>query len=70
MSPIRRVYTDGRHWPKDTDPAFVGYSIGKWLDTANDGTYDTLEIETRDLKGSAPDRQQPAYRSPPTATPS
>ena len=28
-----------------------GYSIGKWLDTDNDGTYDTLEVETRHMKG-------------------
>jgi hypothetical protein len=51
MSPIRRIYTDGRDWPKESDPAFVGYSIGKWLDTDNDGTYDTLEIETRNMRG-------------------
>jgi len=47
----RRIYTDGRDWPKEIDPTLVGYSIGKWLDTNNDGTYDTLEIETRALKG-------------------
>ena len=51
QSPIRRVYTDGRAWPATPDPSYVGYSIGKWLDTDNDGTYDTLEIETRALKG-------------------
>jgi hypothetical protein len=51
MSPIRRIYTDGREFPAEPDPSFVGYSIGKWLDTDNDGTYDTLEIETRDMRG-------------------
>jgi hypothetical protein len=51
MSPIRRIYTDGREFPAEPDPAFVGYSIGKWLDTDNDGTYDTLEIETRHMRG-------------------
>ena len=51
QSPIRRIYTDGRPWPKDPDRGYVGYSIGKWLDTDNDGTYDTLEIETRAMKG-------------------
>jgi hypothetical protein len=51
MSPIRRIYTDGRDWPKESDPAFVGYSIGKWLDTDGDGTYDTLEVETRNMRG-------------------
>ncbi len=28
----RRIYTDGRDWPKDPDPTFTGYSIGKWID--------------------------------------
>ena len=28
-----------------------GYSIGKWLDTDGDGKFDTLEIETRNIKG-------------------
>ncbi len=51
MSPIRRIFTDGRQWPKETDPQFVGYSIGTWLDTDGDGVYDTLEVETRDLRG-------------------
>ena len=51
MSPMRRVFTDGRDWPKEVDPSFNGYSIGKWLDTDNDGTYDTLEVETRHMKG-------------------
>jgi len=51
MSPIRRIYTDGREWPKEPDAQFVGYSIGKWLDTDGDGTYDTLEVETRYMRG-------------------
>jgi hypothetical protein len=51
MSPIRRIYTDGSEFPAEPDPAFVGYSIGKWLDTDNDGTYDTLEVETRHMRG-------------------
>jgi hypothetical protein len=53
MSPIRRIYTDGRQFPnpEESDAAFVGYSVGKWLDTDNDGTYDTLEIETRNMRG-------------------
>src|SRR5262249_18755735 len=28
----RRVYTDGRSWPKEIEPTFAGYSIGKWVD--------------------------------------
>jgi hypothetical protein len=47
----RRIYTDGRDWPKDVLPSFRGYSIGKWIDTDGDGKYDTLEVETRFLKG-------------------
>jgi hypothetical protein len=44
---FRRIFTDGRDWPKEIEPAYVGYSLGKWLDTDNDGVYDTLEVETR-----------------------
>jgi hypothetical protein len=47
----RRIYTDGRAWPKDIEPAFAGYSIGNWIDTQASGRYDTLEIETRFLRG-------------------
>jgi hypothetical protein len=47
----RRIYTDGRDFPKDEEPSFMGYSIGKWLDTDNDGRFDTLEVETRNFKG-------------------
>jgi hypothetical protein len=47
----RRIYTDGRDWPEDPQPTFDGYSIGKWLDTDGDGRFDTLEVETRNLKG-------------------
>ena len=47
----RRIYTDGRDWPKEVDPAFAGYSLGRWVDEDNDGRYDVLEIETRNMKG-------------------
>ena len=50
-SPLRRIYTDGRAWPKEPDPSYVGYSIGKWHDADNDGNPGTFEIETRALKG-------------------
>jgi hypothetical protein len=46
----RRIYTDGRDWPKEIEPSFLGYSIGRWVDEDGDG-YDVLEIETRGLKG-------------------
>src|SRR5271163_1365915 len=48
---FRRIYTDGRDWPKDVEPSYAGYSIGKWIDQDGDGRYDVLEVETRDLKG-------------------
>ena len=47
----RRIFTDGRDWPKKIEPTFVGYSIGRWIDTDGDGRYDMLEVETRGLKG-------------------
>jgi hypothetical protein len=48
---FRRVYTDGRDWPASIKPTFSGYSIGRWVDAAGSGRYDTLEVETRGLKG-------------------
>jgi hypothetical protein len=47
----RRIYTDGRTWPKQMEPMFQGYSIGQWLDEGNTGRYNVLEVETRGLKG-------------------
>ena len=48
---VRRIFTDGRSFPNDAEPAFIGYSIGKWVDTDGDGKFDVLEVETRNLKG-------------------
>src|SRR5256885_10090561 len=50
-SDFRRIYTDGREWPKNVEPSFSGYSIGKWIDEDGDGKYDVLEVETRLFKG-------------------
>jgi hypothetical protein len=47
----RRIFTDGRDWPQTLEPTFAGYSIGKWIDSAGDGRYDVLEVETRGFKG-------------------
>jgi len=47
----RRIFTDGREWPKEMEPSFSGYSIGKWIDQDGDGRYDVLEVETRALRG-------------------
>jgi hypothetical protein len=46
----RRIYTDGREWPKDPELTFAGYSIGKWVDQDGDGKFDVLEVETRFLR--------------------
>jgi hypothetical protein len=47
----RRIYTDGRDWPKEIEPTYSGYSIGRWIDANGDGRYDLLEVETRGFKG-------------------
>ena len=46
----RRIFTDGRDWPKEVLPSFNGYSIGTWVDTDGDGRYDQLEVESRGFK--------------------
>jgi len=48
---LRRIFTDGRDWPKNPKPTYGGYSIGKWIDEDGDGRYDLLEVETRYFKG-------------------
>jgi hypothetical protein len=50
LSMLRRIYTDGRAFPTDEDPSWMGYSIGKWLDEGDTGRYSVLEVETRNLK--------------------
>jgi hypothetical protein len=51
LSMLRRVYTDGRGWPKGQEPSFMGYSIGRWVDEEGTGRYNLLEVETRNMKG-------------------
>jgi len=48
----RRIYTDGREWPKIgiDDTTFPGYSIGEWIDKDSDGRYDELLVETRRVR--------------------
>jgi hypothetical protein len=50
---FRHIYTDGRGFPPMMReyPLFLGYSIGTWRDETGSGRYDTLEVETRGLKG-------------------
>src|SRR5262245_16983803 len=50
----RRIFTDGRKFPDnpdDIEPSYRGFSIGKWIDEGNTGTYNVLEVETRGFKG-------------------
>jgi hypothetical protein len=47
---LRRIYTDGRGWPENIEPQFMGHSIGKWIDD-RDGRFNMLEVETRNIKG-------------------
>jgi hypothetical protein len=47
----RRIFTDGRDWPAQIQPSWLGYSIGKWVDVDGDGRYDVLEVETRGFRG-------------------
>jgi hypothetical protein len=49
--PVRRIFTDGREWPKEIEPAYQGYSIGQWIDEDADGRFTVLEVETRGFKG-------------------
>jgi len=51
LTMLRRIFTDGRDFPKDFEPSYMGYSIGKWIDEDKDGKFDVLEVETRLLKG-------------------
>jgi hypothetical protein len=48
---FRRIFTDGRNWPKQIEPTYSGYSIGHWTGRDDEGRYDTLEVETRGFKG-------------------
>ena len=47
----RRIFTDGRDWPREHEPSVAGYSIGRWVDTGGSGRYDLLAVETRGFRG-------------------
>jgi hypothetical protein len=55
----RRIFTDGRDWPIDREPSFLGISIGRWIDEDSDGRFDVLEVETRNMKGPLSTRASP-----------
>ena len=42
--PPRQIYTDGRGLPKDLEPSWMGYSVGKWQG-------DTLAVESAGFNG-------------------
>jgi hypothetical protein len=44
LSMLRRIYTDGRGFPTDEDPSWMGYSIGKWVDESGSGRFDVFEV--------------------------
>lgn len=46
-SDVRRIFTDGRPWPENSQPTYSGISIGRWIDEAGTGAFDVLEVETR-----------------------
>jgi hypothetical protein len=48
---LRGIYTDGRRFPDQIQPSFIGYSIGHWQATGGGGRFDTLVIETHAIKG-------------------
>ena len=48
---IRHIYTDGRSFPAQIEPSFLGSSIGQWQDASGHGRFDTLVIETRAIRG-------------------
>src|SRR5258708_20484395 len=50
LTMLRRIYTDGRGFPTDEDPSWMGYSIGKWIDESGSGRFDVFAVETRNLK--------------------
>jgi hypothetical protein len=52
MSEFRRIFTNDRKWTDEVEPAYGGFSIGKWEDTDADGKADTLVVETRGMKGT------------------
>ena len=53
LAQFRRIYTDGRSWPEEATPSFVGYSIGRWVDADADGRYGVLEAGDALPQGAA-----------------
>src|SRR3954453_15466810 len=51
MLQLRRIYPDGRSCPDNVNASFSGYSVGKWESSKEDGSFDVLSVETREIKG-------------------
>ena len=47
LADLQQVRRNRHDFPADLDPAYAGYSIGRWIDEDGDGRYDVLEVETR-----------------------
>jgi len=45
--PPRQIYTDGRGLPRNLEPSWMGYSVGKWQG-------DTLVVESAGFNGKTP----------------
>ena len=64
---LRRIFTDGRDWPKNPQPTYGGYSIGRWTDQDGNGRYDMLEAGDQVFQRPARFRRQRAaarFRQP------
>ena len=55
----RTIWTDGRQLPKDPDPRWYGYSVGRWED---DSTF-VVQLGRHGRADLARQRRQPAQRS-------
>jgi hypothetical protein len=47
---VRRIFTDGRKFPNDEEPSWMGYSIGRWIDQDNGSN--ALRLRSRALGGA------------------
>src|SRR5262249_2959196 len=47
----RRIYTDGRAWPRRAKEGLEGYSMEKGVGVEKGGRYDVREVKTRHFKG-------------------
>jgi len=58
---FRQIYTDGRPLPKDPNPTFQGYSIGRW--DGDTFVVETIGYNTRSLVGRPPYPHTEALRT-------